>query len=284
MRAYLAEFLSDRRVVPLPRLLWLPVLYGIVLRKRPKEAAEKYAQIWLPEGSPLRVYTSRQAELLADKAHLPVAYAMRYGAPSIAATLARLEDPLVIPLYPQYADSTTGSVLDQLPPELTVVGDFHDHPAYIAALGANLQRHWSRHGRGPMLLMSFHGLPKKGAQLYEQQCRRTAQLLARHLRLPESEWRVVFQSRFGYAKWLEPYADATLASLPRGGVDRVDVVCPGFVADCLETLEELGIRGRETFLAAGGREFHLVACLNDSPEWISALVALVNEASAPRGP
>jgi protoporphyrin/coproporphyrin ferrochelatase len=280
VRAYLAEFLSDRRVVPLPRWLWLPVLHGIVLRKRPKASATKYAEIWMPEGSPLRVYTSRQAELLADKMGVPVAYAMRYGEPSIASTLPRLEDPVVVPLYPQYADSTTGSVLDVLPDDLPVKSDFHDHPAYIAALGANVRRHWGLNGRGPMLVMSFHGLPKKGAGLYEKQCRRTAELLAKHLQLQEREWRVVFQSRFGYAKWLEPYADATLAQLPGEGVPRVDVVCPGFVADCLETLEELGLRGRDTFLAAGGRDFHLVPCLNESPEWIAALAAIVTETSA----
>jgi ferrochelatase len=274
VRAYLAEFLSDRRVVPLPRFIWLPVLYGLVLPRRSKESAEKYAQIWLPEGSPLRVYTSRQAELLADRMQLPVAYAMRYGEPRIAATLARLEDPVVVPLYPQYADSTTGSVLDVLPRDARVVGDFHDHPRYISALGENVRRHWGRYGRGPMLLISFHGLPRKGAEVYEKQCRRTAELLAKNLGLREGEWRLVFQSRFGYAKWLEPYADLTLAALPREGIERVDVVCPGFVTDCLETLEELGLRGRDTFKAAGGREFHLVACLNESPEWIAALAAI----------
>ena len=283
VRAYLAEFLSDRRVVPLPRVLWLPVLYGLVLPKRSKQAAEKYEQIWLPEGSPLRVYTARQAELLADKLHVPVAYAMRYGEPSIASTLPRLEDPVVVPLYPQYAESTTQSVLDVLPRDLRVIGDFHDHPKYITALGENVRRYWARHGRarhgrGPMLLISFHGLPKKGAEVYERQCRRTAELLAKNLALKEGEWRLVFQSRFGYAKWLEPYADVTLGQLPREGVERVDVVCPGFVADCLETLEELGLRGRDTFMAAGGREFHLIPCLNESPEWIQALVTIVREA------
>lgn len=275
VRAYLAEFLSDRRVVPLPRLLWLPILHGLVLPRRSKQAAEKYREIWMPEGSPLRVYTSRQAELLADKLHLPVAYAMRYGEPSIGATLPRLEDPVVVPLYPQYADSTTGSVLDLLPRDAHVVGDFHDHPAYIGALGTQVRRHWGTHGRGthgggPMLLMSFHGLPKRGAELYEKQCRRTAQLLAKELDLEERAWRISFQSRFGYARWLEPYTEATLAELAPAH-PRVDVVCPGFVADCLETLEEIGIRGRGVFLAAGGRELNLVPCLNDSPEWIAAL-------------
>ena len=279
VRTYLAEFLGDRRVVPLPRWLWLPILHGIVLRVRPAQSAEKYAQIWMPEGSPLAVHTQRMAQLLAQKTGKKVAYAMRYGEPSIATALARLEEPLVVPLYPQYADSTTGSVLDALPPGAEAVREFHDHPAYIAALAALVQRHWSRHGRGAMLVMSFHGLPKRGAGPYEQHCRATASLLAGELRLADSQWRVTFQSRFGYAKWLEPYTEQTLVEMAARGCRKVDVVCPGFVADCLETLEELGIRAREKFTAAGGQDLQLIACLNESPEWIAALAALVAEAS-----
>ena len=274
MRAYLAEFLSDRRVVPLPRWLWLPILHGIVLRKRPQESAEKYQQIWTPEGSPLAVHTARQARLLAERMKIPIAYAMRYGAPSIASALRQLESPVVVPLYPQYAESTTGSVLDVLPLGLKVVREFHDHPAYIAALAANVRRHWTQHDRAPLLLMSFHGLPKHGAASYEQHCHRTAQLLARALALKDGAWRVTFQSRFGYAKWLEPYTEQTLVNLALGGGERVDIVCPGFVADCLETLEELGIRARAKFLAAGGRELQLIECLNEAPEWIAALAAI----------
>ena len=279
MRAYLAEFLSDRRVVPLPRWLWLPILHGIVLRKRPQESAEKYRQIWTPEGSPLAVHTARQARLLAERTKVPVAHAMRYGAPSIASALRQLENPVVVPLYPQYAESTTGSVLDMLPPGLKVVREFHDHPAYIGALAANVRRHWAKHGRAPLLLMSFHGLPKRAAGSYEQHCHRTAKLLAQALALQDGEWRVTFQSRFGYAKWLEPYTEQTLVNVALGGGERVDVVCPGFVADCLETLEELGIRAREKFLAAGGRELQLLACLNEAPEWIAALVAISGRAA-----
>ena len=278
MRAYLAEFLRDRRVVPLPRWLWLPVLHGIVLRVRPAQSAEKYAQVWMPDGSPLAVHTARMARLLADQTGSTVAHAMRYGQPSIASALARLDDPLVVPLYPQYAESTTGSVLDALPAGVKVVREFHDHPAYIAALAAAVRRHWAEHGRGPMLLMSFHGLPKQGAGPYAQQCRATASLLAKELGIADSEWRVTFQSRFGYAKWLEPYTEQTLIELAAAGHRRVDVVCPGFVADCLETLEELGIRAREKFLAAGGQHLQLIACLNESPEWITALEAI----AAPR--
>ena len=283
MRAYLAEFLSDPRVVPLPRWLWLPLLRGVVLPLRAPRSAEKYAQIWTPEGSPLAVHTRRQAELLFEQMHITVAYAMRYGEPSIITQLRKLDDPLVVPLYPQYADSTTASVQDMLPPDVPMVRDFHDHPGYIAALAASVQRHWARNGRGRMLVMSFHGLPERMAGVYPDQCRRTADLLARKLQLKRDEWRVAFQSRFGYAKWLEPYTEPTLIELARAGMSRVDVLCPGFVADCLETLEELGIRGRERFLAAGGREFHLLPCLNESPEWIAALAAIVAEASARRG-
>jgi ferrochelatase len=279
VRAFLAEFLSDPRVVGLPRWLWRPILHGIVLRTRPAQSAEKYAQIWMPEGSPLAVHTARQARLLAEAIGLPVAYAMRYGEPSIAATLPRLDEPTVVPLYPQYADSTTGSVLDLLPPKIRAVRDFHDHPAYIAALAASVEHHWFRHDRGELLLMSFHGLPKRGAGPYEQQCRATAALLARALKLRDGQWRVTFQSRFGYAKWLEPSTEATLVQLAQSGAKRADVVCPGFVADCLETLEELGIRGREKFLAAGGRELQLIECLNELPQWIAALTEISGRAS-----
>jgi ferrochelatase len=185
----------------------------------------------------------------------------------------------VVPLYPQYAESTTGSVLDVLPPGTPVVREFHAHPAYIAALAANVRRHWTRHGRAPLMLMSFHGLPKRGAGNYEQQCRATAALLARALELGDAEWRVTFQSRFGYARWLEPYTELTLVNLALGGGERVDVVCPGFVADCLETLEELGIRARAKFLEAGGRELQLVECLNEAPEWIEALAQISGRAN-----
>ena len=273
VRNYLAEFLSDPRVVPLPRWLWRPLLNGVVLPLRSPQSAEKYAQIWLPEGSPLSVYTARMARALAERLRLPVAYAMRYGEPAIAPTLARLDDPLVVPLYPQYAESTTGSVLATLP-HIPAVRQFHDHPAYIGALTANVRRHWARHGRAPMLVISFHGLPKRGAGDYEQQCRATAHLLAQALALSGAEWRLTFQSRFGYARWLEPATEPTLIGLAQAGVRRADVVCPGFVADCLETLEEIGIRARARYRAAGGEALNLIPCLNDAPEWIAALAAI----------
>ena len=229
----------------------------------------------MPEGSPLAVHTVRQAALLQEKLGIRVKYAMRYGQPSIAGALKELEDPLVIPLYPQYAESTTASVADMLPPGIKMIEHFHEHPAYIAALAANVQRHWQAHGRSTPLVMSFHGLPQKGAERYERECRETARLLAEKLKLKPEEWKVTFQSRFGYADWLQPYTEPTLVELARAGKKRVDVVCPGFVSDCLETLEELGITARRAFLDAGGREFYLVSCLNESSDWISALAELV---------
>jgi ferrochelatase len=271
VRSYLGEFLSDPRVVQLPRWLWLPILNLIVLNTRPGRSAEKYAQIWMPQGSPLAVYTARQAQLLQKKLGVPVRHAMRYGQPSIASALSVLDQPSVIPLYPQYSESTTASVADVLPSGVRMLEHIHDHPAYIAALEANVRRHWQRHGRGGKLVMSFHGLPKRGSERYEQECRTTARLLAEKLK---TGYVVTFQSRFGYAEWLQPYTEPTLVELARQGAQRVDVVCPGFVSDCLETLEEIGITARRAFLDAGGRELYLVSCLNDSTEWIEALAAL----------
>ena len=255
-------------MVKLPRLLWLPILHGIVLKTRPAKSARKYAQIWMPEGSPLAVHTARQAVLLRQRTGLDVAHAMRYGQPSIASALKALQDPIVVPLYPQYSESTTESVRDMLPPGTPMVEHFHDHPAYIDALAANVRRQKS----ASLLVMSFHGLPKRGGERYEQQCRTTARLLAHKLRT--DRYMVTFQSRFGYAQWLQPYTEPTLRKLAAEGEKSVDVFCPGFVSDCLETLEEIGIAGRRAFLGAGGREFRLLPCLNESPEWISALAEI----------
>ncbi len=277
MRRYLAEFLADPRVVGLPRWLWLPILHGIVLRTRPAKSAEKYAAIWTPEGSPLAVHTRKQAELLRSALpHLKIEYAMRYGEPSIASVLETLQDPLVLPLYPQYSESATESVADRLASGMRMIREFHAHPAYIEALAANVRRHWQARGRGPLLVMSFHGLPRRGGEEYQKQCIATGTLLAQRLGMKQNEWRVTFQSRFGYAEWLQPYTEPTLVEMAKKGNKRVDVVCPGFVADCLETLEEIGITAKDKFLQAGGAEFHLVACLNESPEWIDALAAIVS--------
>ena len=276
MRTYLAEFLSDPKVVTLPRWLWLPILHLIVLRARPAKSAEKYAQIWTAEGSPLRVHTERQVKLLREKTGWPVDYAMRYGEPS----LKNFSKPsLVFPLYPQYSESATGSVLERVM-GAPAIRDFHDHPAYIDAVAAVVRRH----RRHPKLVMSFHGLPKRGGEEYEAQCRRTGELLAKKLSLRTDEWMVTFQSRFGAAKWLEPYTQPTLEELARRGNPEVDIVCPGFVSDCLETVEELGITARRAFAAAGGRDLNLIPCLNEAPEWIDAMVQIASAQFASGAP
>jgi protoporphyrin/coproporphyrin ferrochelatase len=278
VRAYLAEFLSDPRVVELPRWLWLPILHGVVLRKRPAESARKYAKIWTAGGSPLAVHTARQAELLRAATGLPVEYAMRYGEPSIASALSKLPGrPRVVSLYPQYARSTTESIRDVVGREVEFVEQFHDHPGYIAALAALV-------GELPdVLVMSFHGLPQRAIERgdpYRAQCERTARLLAAALRLAPGRYRVSFQSRFGPARWLQPYTADVLAELGAARTRRVDVLCPGFVADCLETLEEIALEGSKIFSDAGGGEFRALPCLNESPRWIEALADIATSSSA----
>jgi ferrochelatase len=267
--------------VQLPRWLWLPILHGLVLRTRPAKSAAKYAKIWTPQGSPLAVHTRLQATLLGKilaERSIRVAWGMRYGSPSIADGLKQLAgcEVTVVPLYPQFSVSTTESVRDVLPPGTKMIEQFHDHPAYIAALAAVVQRHWQAHGKAH-LVMSFHGLPQRAVDLgdpYQKQCVTTAKILAGVLKLAPADYRVTFQSRFGAAKWLQPYTADTLVELGKQGLPRVDVFCPGFVSDCLETLEEIGIEGRKTFLDAGGKEFNLLPCLNESPEWITALARI----------
>jgi len=300
VRRYLKQFLSDRRVIEIPRALWLPILHGFVLNTRPKKSARKYASIWSSEGSPLKVHTERQARLLRGyfglqvRMPLTVDFAMRYGEPSIPGTLARLksegcERVLVLPMYPQYAASTTASALDQVAeflrrtrnvPEIRLVKHFHDHPSYIAALASLVQEHWRQSGRPDKLVMSFHGLPLFSlarGDPYHCECHKTARLLAERLELGDSHWQIAFQSRFGRTEWLKPYTASTLADYRRDGLRRVDVICPGFVADCLETLEEIGIEGRKIFLGAGGGEFHLLPCLNERDDWIRALADIARQ-------
>ena len=284
MRAYLAEFLGDPRVVALPRWIWLPLLHAFVLRTRPRKSAQKYAAIWTPQGSPLAVHTRLQANLLGkilSERSIRVAWGMRYGSPSIADGLKQLTgcEVTVVPLYPQFSVSTTESVRDVLPPGTKMIEQFHDHPAYIAALAAVVRRHWQAHSKAK-LVMSFHGLPQRAVDLgdpYQKQCVATAKILAGVLKLAPADYRVAFQSRFGAAKWLQPYTAPTLAELAKKGEPRVDVFCPGFVSDCLETLEEIGIEGRKVFMDAGGKEFHLLPCLNEAPEWIAALGAIADQ-------
>jgi ferrochelatase len=297
VKRYLAEFLGDPRVVELPRLLWLPLLHGIILRTRPAKSAAKYATIWTAEGSPLKLHTERQAKLLKGllgergQKELLIDWAMRYQNPSIPSVLDRLvaqgaTEILVLPLYPQYAGSTTASTEDAVaawlkrqkqPPAIRWVKDYPTDPGYIGALAASIREHWQAHGRGEKLIMSFHGIPQRSVDRgdpYASQCQATAQALAAALDLPSDQWLATFQSRFGAAKWLQPYTQPTLEELARGGLKRVDVLCPGFPADCLETLEEISMECREAFLHSGGETFHYIPCLNERPDWIAALADL----------
>ena len=299
VRRYLKEFLSDPRVVEIPRLLWWPILNGIILNVRPRQSARKYASVWTTEGSPLRVHTERQAKLvkgfLSERVRSPftVAWGMRYGSPSLCDGLTELRNAgcdriVVVPLYPQYAASTTATAYDEIArvmgeqrnlPELRTVRSFHRHPGYIAALADSVRQHWAQNGRGDTLLMSFHGLPRytlEKGDPYFCECHVTGRLLAEALELEDGAWRLSFQSRFGKTEWLRPYTVEVLAELARGG-RKIDVICPGFVADCLETLEEIGIEGRELFLSAGGSSYSLIPCLNENEAWISALTDLVRE-------
>ena len=298
-RRYLAEFLSDPRVVEIPRAVWKPILHGIILRTRPAKSAAKYQSIWTPEGSPLLVWSRKQATLLrgylGERGHdVSVRLGMRYGNPSIASELDALRAEgctrvLVVPLYPQYSGTTTASVIDAVTawarrarhvPELRFINRFHDDPGYIRALARTVHQHWQSHGRPDKLLMSFHGVPERTLTLgdpYHCECLKTARLLAERLALKPDQWQLSFQSRFGKAKWLEPSTQAVLEQLGHAGTRRVDVICPGFVADCLETLEEIAIEGKADFEAAGGQEYHYLPCLNDHHAWMAALAELVQD-------
>jgi ferrochelatase len=299
LRRYLKQFLWDPRVVEIPRPVWWLILNGIILNTRPAKSAAKYAKIWMADGSPLKVHTERQAKLLkgwlgeAGSPDVDVAWAMRYGQPSIAGTLDRLkregvERVLVVPAYPQFAASSTASVMDDVadwikrsrnPVEIRFIKHFHDHPGYIAALAASVREHWAAKGRPDKLVMSFHGLPRRSLDLgdpYYCECRKTGRLLAEALELADKDYLITFQSRFGKAEWLQPYTQATLEKLGREGAGRVDAICPGFVADCLETLEEIAMECKESFLESGGREFHYIPCVNERPDWMNALRDLVS--------
>jgi ferrochelatase len=300
IRRYLAEFLWDPRVVEQPRWLWWLVLHGIILRLRPKRAAKAYAEIWTDEGSPLLDISQQQAALLQPvleplfAAPVKVALAMRYGEPSIAAGLQALREAgarriLVLPLYPQYSATTTASTLDAVTrelqqwrwvPELRFVNHYHDHPAYIRALTNSIQTAWQATGRPDKLLFSFHGLPQRylhAGDPYFCECHKTARLVAEQLQLDATAWETTFQSRFGPEPWLQPYTDHTLEKLAKQGTQHVQVICPGFAADCLETLEEINLQNRAIFLTAGGKTFHYIPALNTEPSHIQLMAELIQQ-------
>jgi protoporphyrin/coproporphyrin ferrochelatase len=299
VRRYLKQFLSDPRVVEIPRLAWWPILYGLILPLRSSKSAAKYAAIWSVDGSPLRVHTEKQSLLLqgamGERGHsVVVRAAMRYGTPALPQVLDQLRAEacdriLILPAYPQYSGTTTASVSDEVfahyrqvrnVPELRLVKHYHDHAGYIDALKQSVWSYWQDHGRPDQLVMSFHGVPRRTLLLgdpYHCECQKTARLLASALGLSAEHYVVTFQSRFGKAEWLQPYTALTLQQLARKGVARVDVMCPGFPGDCLETLEEIAIEGRQEFLTAGGKEFHYIPCLNESPRWIAALADIAEQ-------
>lgn len=303
VRTYLSEFLSDRRVVELPRWKWWPILHGIILRVRPAKSAARYRTVWTDDGSPLLVHSKACAEKLAVRLQdtgITVRWASRYGNPSIASVLSALEKDgverlIVLPLFPQYAPQTTAAVFDAVfdyyrssrqVPSLTTIARYGRHEAYIEAVARRVESHWAKIGRpfeeGGCLVMSFHGVPQSSVvkgDHYEEECRETAKLLAARLGLKDGEWLMAFQSRFGKEEWLQPYTEPTLRALGEEGVPRVDVVCPGFASDCLETVEEIDDEVRRAYGAArpDGR-FHYIPALNDSDEAVALYEALVRDA------
>ncbi|HUK00850.1 MAG TPA: ferrochelatase [Steroidobacteraceae bacterium] len=298
VRRFLAGLLGDPRVVELPRLLWLPLLHGLILRTRPRRSARKYARIWTGDGSPLAAISRELrvalAGTLAQRVLAPfsIELGMLYARPSVSEALTRLRESgaqriLVVPLFPQYCGASTGAVYDQVSaelarwrwlPELRFIAEYHDYPPYIEALRSSVEREWRLHGRTRHLLMSFHGVPERTFQRgdpYYCKCQKTARLLADELMLEENAWSVAFQSRFGAARWLQPYTSEVLEQLPASGIDDVTVICPGFAIDCLETLEEIDIENRQRFLAAGGRKFLYVPSLNASAQHAALLAELI---------
>jgi len=298
IRKFLREFLSDPRVVDMPRALWLPLLWGVILPFRPAKLVHRYAAIWGEEDAPIRTITANQTEALqtalrsADLRETPlVSFAMTYGNPSIQTALdqlieAKIQKVVIIPLFPQYSGATFASVFDRVAtalktqinlPELRWVKEYHEHPAYISALAESLGEYKSAADERSQLIFSFHGIPMSQVDKgdpYPQQCHRTAQLVASQLDLDDRQWRVTFQSRLGRAKWLEPYTSRTLEDLPAKGMRSVTVICPGFSADCLETLEEISIENRQLFLDSGGEEFRYIPALNTSEAHIKLLADL----------
>ncbi len=295
VRRYLAEFLGDQRVIDYPRWLWLPLLHAVILNLRPQRSARAYAKIWTAQGSPLLVQSTALAERLTDVCTgdgVRVALAMRYGEPATDRVIDRLLSDgvrrlLVLPLYPQYSATSTAAALDavfaalgrqRVLPQLRTIADYHAEPEYIRALAASVEDFWKAHGRGARLLLSFHGIPERYVRLgdpYLQQCLTTARLLRERLNLSAEFLVTSFQSRVGRERWLMPYTDEVLAQFASAGVEHVQVLCPGFAVDCLETLEEIEIRGREQFLAAGGKRLDYVPALNDTTAHVQLLHGLI---------
>jgi protoporphyrin/coproporphyrin ferrochelatase len=301
VRRYLAQFLSDSRVVEIPRLVWLPILHGLILRKRPAESAKKYASVWInsgaDQGSPLRIYSEKQATMLRGYlgergTDVEVALAMRYGSPSVADVMAALAEKnvdrlLVVPMYPQYSGTTTASVYDAVTdalkqvrnvPELRLIKHWHDHPAYIEALASTVRKNFEQNGEPELLVMSFHGVPKRTLLMgdpYHCECLKTGRLVAERLQWPIEKLKITFQSRFGRAEWLKPYTQNTLIELARAGTKHIAVMCPAFVSDCLETLEEINQEVRHEFMEAGGQRMDYIPCLNDNDKWLHALSDIV---------
>ncbi|WP_019617014.1 ferrochelatase [Psychromonas ossibalaenae] len=294
VRQFLRDFLSDKRVVDTPRLIWLPILYLIILPFRSKRVAKLYKKIWFENDSPLRFYTEQQTLKLGASLsveNIRAEYAVTYGHPSIASQMEMLQeqgvtDLTVLPLYPQYSVSTTASVFDQLSaavkqqfnfPAINFIHDYHDHPLYIAALVNSIKKSWLENGQAELLVFSFHGIPKRYVTLgdvYQMHCESTVQLVIEALGLNESQYKLCYQSRVGREEWLKPYLDNFLPETVKSGTKTLDIISPAFACDCLETLEELAIENRELFLTCGGEKYNYIPCLNDSDEHISLLHAL----------
>lgn len=296
VRRFLKAFLWDKRVVNIPRPIWWLILHGFVLPFRPKKSAHAYKTVWHTEkGSPLTFFTRQLSEKVAQQLkakNITVDYAMRYGEPSIATQLRKfkeqgINDIIVLPLYPQYSSTTTASIYDDLVKELSswrhlprfrFISDYHQNEAHIAALADSITQAWQEQPKNDLLMMSFHGLPEqltKWGDPYFHQCQQTAKLLAEKLGLSDGEWMLVFQSRFGKAQWLKPYCVDTLMALPAQGIKRIDVVCPGFAVDCLETLEEIAITNKEIFMTAGGEQYRYIDCLNDSDAQVNSIISVL---------
>lgn len=300
LRKYLGQFLGDPRVVEFPRFLWKIILHGFILRVRPARSAKAYQTVWTEQGSPLMFHTQAQRDALAARLAeqygegIQVEFAMRYGSPSINSAIEKLihsgvRKLVVLPLYPQYSGSTTASVFDNLAedftqrrwlPDFRFISHYHDYPPYIAAVAEKIKAHWAKHGRCDKLIFSYHGVPKRYLEQgdpYYCECYKTTRLVAEYLDLAEDAYMTTFQSRFGREEWLQPYTDHVLKGLPDQGVKSVQMVCPGFAADCLETIEEIGEENREYFIEAGGETYQYIECLNADTAHIDMLAQLVTE-------